>query len=144
MDGKGSWRDNVFIERLWRSVKYEEVYLRAYDSVGHARASATSLCRHVSRRSDTSSPIQCSVIALGVGREGDVLGCTVASTVTRARFPGVQRSAVVCHAQTLGQQQLELVAQALAPVAKIGALVREAVLEEHLAGEVLEVRIFDD
>ena len=39
MDGKGSWRDNVFIERLWRSVKYEEVYLRAYDSVGEARAS---------------------------------------------------------------------------------------------------------
>ena len=39
MDGKGSWRDNVFIERLWRSVKYEEVYLRAYDSVTDARAS---------------------------------------------------------------------------------------------------------
>ena len=39
MDGKGSWRDNVFVERLWRSVKYEEVYLRAYDSVGEARAS---------------------------------------------------------------------------------------------------------
>ena len=39
MDGKGSWRDNVFVERLWRSVKYEEVYLRAYDSVGAARAS---------------------------------------------------------------------------------------------------------
>jgi putative transposase len=39
MDGKGSWRDNVFVERLWRSVKYEEVYLRAYDSVAHARAS---------------------------------------------------------------------------------------------------------
>ncbi|MBA3810313.1 MAG: IS3 family transposase [Caulobacteraceae bacterium] len=39
MDGKGSWRDNVFVERLWRSVKYEEVYLRAYDSVGQARAS---------------------------------------------------------------------------------------------------------
>jgi len=38
MDGKGSWRDNVFIERLWRSVKYEEVYLRAYDSVQEARA----------------------------------------------------------------------------------------------------------
>ena len=34
MDGKGAWRDNVFVERLWRSVKYEEVYLRAYDSVG--------------------------------------------------------------------------------------------------------------
>jgi putative transposase len=39
MDGKGAWRDNVFVERLWRSVKYEEVYLRAYDSVSHARAS---------------------------------------------------------------------------------------------------------
>jgi putative transposase len=38
MDGKGAWRDNVFVERLWRSVKYEEVYLRAYDSVGEARA----------------------------------------------------------------------------------------------------------
>ena len=39
MDGKGAWRDNVFVERLWRSVKYEEVYLRADDSVGEARAS---------------------------------------------------------------------------------------------------------
>jgi putative transposase len=39
MDGKGAWRDNVFIERLWRTVKYEEVYLRAYDSVSHAKAS---------------------------------------------------------------------------------------------------------
>lgn len=39
MDGKGSWRDNVFVERLWKSVKYEEVYLRAYDSVADARAS---------------------------------------------------------------------------------------------------------
>jgi len=39
MDGKGAWRDNVFVERLWRSIKYEEVYLRAYDSVGEARQS---------------------------------------------------------------------------------------------------------
>jgi putative transposase len=39
MDGKGSWRDNVLVERLWRSVKYEEVYLRAYDTVAEARAS---------------------------------------------------------------------------------------------------------
>ncbi len=37
MDGRGSWRDNVFIERLWRSVKYEEVYLKAYESVSEAR-----------------------------------------------------------------------------------------------------------
>lgn len=38
-DGKGAWRDNVFVERLWRSLRYEEVYLRAYDSVSEARAS---------------------------------------------------------------------------------------------------------
>ena len=39
MDGKGSWRDNIFVERLWRSIKYEEVYLRAYETVSDARAS---------------------------------------------------------------------------------------------------------
>lgn len=39
MDGRGAWRDNVFVERLWRSVKYEEVYLRAYESVSQARTS---------------------------------------------------------------------------------------------------------
>ena len=39
MDGKGCWRDNVFVERLWRTIKYEEVYLRAYETVSQARAS---------------------------------------------------------------------------------------------------------
>ena len=39
MDGKGAWRDNIFVERLWRSIKYEEVYLRGYDSVSEACAS---------------------------------------------------------------------------------------------------------
>ena len=38
MDGKGAWRDNVFVERLWRTIKYEGVYLRAYASVSEARA----------------------------------------------------------------------------------------------------------
>ena len=38
IDGKGAWRENVFIERLWRSIKYEEVYLRAYARVSEARA----------------------------------------------------------------------------------------------------------
>ncbi len=38
MDGRGAWRDNVFVERFWRSVKYERVYLRAYDSVSAARS----------------------------------------------------------------------------------------------------------
>lgn len=38
MDGRGRWMDNVFVERLWRSLKYEEVYLKAYDSIAEARA----------------------------------------------------------------------------------------------------------
>ncbi len=39
MDGRGAWRDNVFVERLWRTIKYEEVYLRACAGVAPARAS---------------------------------------------------------------------------------------------------------
>ena len=41
MDGKGCWRDNVMVERLWKTIKYEEVYLHAYDSVSDARAAIT-------------------------------------------------------------------------------------------------------
>jgi putative transposase len=41
IDGKGAWRDNVFVERLWRTIKYEEVYLRAYQSVSDARPCAS-------------------------------------------------------------------------------------------------------
>jgi putative transposase len=55
MDGKGAWRDNVFVERLWRSVKYEEVYLRAYDSVGEARASIGRYLDFYNRRRPHSS-----------------------------------------------------------------------------------------
>jgi putative transposase len=51
MDGKGAWRDNAFVERLWRSVKYEEVYLKAYASVSEARASlARCFTFHNTRR----------------------------------------------------------------------------------------------
>ena len=41
MDGKGRWVDNVFVERLWRSVKYEDVYLRAYETPAALRAGLT-------------------------------------------------------------------------------------------------------
>jgi putative transposase len=44
MDGKGAWRDNIFVERLWRSIKYEEIYLHAYDSVGQAK---TAIARYI-------------------------------------------------------------------------------------------------
>jgi putative transposase len=55
MDGKGAWRDNVFVERLWRTVKYEEVYLRAYDSVSDARASLGRYLDLYNRRRPHSS-----------------------------------------------------------------------------------------
>jgi putative transposase len=55
MDGRGSWRDNVFVERLWRSVKYEEVYLRAYESVGDARASLGQYLDFYNRKRPHSS-----------------------------------------------------------------------------------------
>jgi putative transposase len=51
MDGKGCWRDNVFVERLWKSVKYKEVYLKAYDSVTAAKTGLGNYLRftpHVS------------------------------------------------------------------------------------------------
>jgi putative transposase len=53
MDGKGAWRDNVFVERLWRTIKYEDVYLRAYASVSEARA---SLGRYIDSFYNTRRP----------------------------------------------------------------------------------------
>jgi putative transposase len=55
MDGKGAWRDNVFVERLWRTVKYEEVYLHAYESVTAARASIGRYLDLYNRRRPHSS-----------------------------------------------------------------------------------------
>jgi putative transposase len=55
MDGKGAWRDNVFVERIWRSVKYEEVYLHAYESVGEARTSIGRYLDFYNRRRPHSS-----------------------------------------------------------------------------------------
>ena len=55
MDGKGAWRDNVFVERLWRSVKYEEVYLKAYDSAGEARTSISKYLEFYNGRRPHSS-----------------------------------------------------------------------------------------
>jgi putative transposase len=49
MDGKGRWVDNVFVERLWRSLKYEEVYLKAYDTVAEARLGIGNYFRFYNR-----------------------------------------------------------------------------------------------
>ena len=50
MDGKACWRDNVFVERLWRTVKCEEVYLKAYDTVSAAKASLGVFFDYYNRR----------------------------------------------------------------------------------------------
>jgi putative transposase len=55
MDGKGRWVDNVFVERLWKSVKYEEVYLHAYDSVAQARQGLESYFKFYNERRPHSS-----------------------------------------------------------------------------------------
>ena len=55
MDGKGCWRDNVFVERLWKSVKYEEVFLKAYDSVADAKAGLGGYLSFYNRRRPHSS-----------------------------------------------------------------------------------------
>jgi putative transposase len=87
MDGKGAWRDNVFVERLWRTIKYEEVYLRAYVGVAHwctlGRADASrggvasanpSACRDGQRRSPGEGPRE-TRRAAGAGRTGRTTGC---------------------------------------------------------------------
>jgi len=60
MDGKGAWRDNVFVERLWRTIKYEEVYLRAYDSVSAARESLRRYINFYNTRRPHSSLDGCT------------------------------------------------------------------------------------
>ena len=55
LDGKGAWRDNVFVERLWRTIKYEEVYLRAYRSVSEARSGLGRYLAFYNRRRPHSS-----------------------------------------------------------------------------------------
>ena len=56
MDGRVVWRDNVFVVRLWRSIKYEEVYLHAYDSVSAAKAGIARYATFYNTRRPHSSP----------------------------------------------------------------------------------------
>lgn len=56
MDGKESWRHNVFVERVWRSIKYEDVYLNAYGSVGHAPDSIVEYIEPYHRKRPHSIP----------------------------------------------------------------------------------------
>ena len=60
MDGKGAWRDNVFVERLWRSIKYEEVYLHAYDCVNDAKTGLVGRDNHHGVLIDAVHPTELS------------------------------------------------------------------------------------
>jgi putative transposase len=55
MDGQGAWRDNVFVERLWKSVKYEEVYTTLYNSISEAKAGLARYFEFYNRRRPHSS-----------------------------------------------------------------------------------------
>ena len=55
MDGKGAWRDNVFVERLWKTIKYEHVYLHAYDSVSEAKSKIEHYLKFYNQRRPHSS-----------------------------------------------------------------------------------------
>jgi hypothetical protein len=80
---------------------------------------------------------------LGVGREGDGLGLHRGIDRDPLQVLGPQRAALVRHPQALGQQQFQLVAKPIAPMAEIRALVREDVLEKLLSGEILEIGVMD-
>jgi putative transposase len=99
MDGKGAWRDNVFVERLWRSVKYEEVYLRAYDSVSDARASIGRYLDfyngrrpHSSLDGDTRRPVGAGRVP-SAARSGSSPGC--ACCPSPSLRPAARRDRVV-------------------------------------------------
>ena len=80
---------------------------------------------------------------LGIGREGDGLGLYGGVHRDPLEVARAQRAGLVRHTQALGQQELQLVAEPLPPMTQVGMLVRELVLEELLAGEVLEIWIID-
>ena len=82
-------------------------------------------------------PLDRGVQQLGVGREADGLGLHRGVDRDPLEVLGAQRAGLVRDPQALGQQQLQLVAEPLPPMAEVGALVREGVLEELLAGEEL-------
>ena len=98
---------------------------------------------HAVRVGQAIEPLDCRVQQLGVGRERDGLGLHRGVHRDAGQVLGPQRASRMRDPQALGEQQLQLVAEPPAPMAQVGALVREAVLEELLAGEVLKIGVVD-
>ena len=80
---------------------------------------------------------------LGIGRESDGLGLHGGIHRHALEIAGAQRASRMRHAQALGQEKVELVAEPLAPMAQVRPFMRKRVLEELLAGEILEVGVVD-
>ena len=91
----------------------------------------------------TIEPLDRSMQQFGVGRESDGLGLHGGVHRHPLEVKGAQRAGLMRQAQALGQEQIELAAQPLPPMAQVGAFMREVMLEERLAGEVLEIRVID-
>src|SRR5256886_5875320 len=89
------------------------------------------------------SPLDRGVQKLRIGREGDVLGLHGGIDRDPRQILRPQRPALVRHPQALGEEKFQRVAEALAPMAQVRALVRKLVLEELLSSEVLEIRVID-
>ena len=98
---------------------------------------------HAVRVGQAIEPLDRRVQQLGVGRERDGLGLHRGVDRDAGQVLGPQRASCMRDPQALGEQQLQLVAEPPAPMAQVGALVREAVLEELLAGEVLKIGVVD-
>jgi len=88
-------------------------------------------------------PLDRRVQQLGIGREADGLRLHGGIDRDPLEVLAAQRAGLVRHPQAFGQQQLQLVAKPLAPVAQVRALVRERVPKKLFAGEVLEIRVVD-
>jgi len=91
----------------------------------------------------TVEPLDRRMQQFGVGREGDGLRLHGGIHRDPLEVTGAQRAGFVRDPQALREQQIELAAQPLAPMAQVGALMRELVLKERLAGEVLEIGVVD-
>src|SRR5437762_10852012 len=89
------------------------------------------------------SPLIAACKSFASGREGDVLGLHGGIDRDPRQILRPQRPALVRHPQALGEEKFQLVAEALAPMAQVRALVRKLVLEELLSSEVLEIRVID-
>src|SRR5215471_17903664 len=98
---------------------------------------------HTVRAGQPVEPPDRRMDQLGIGREGNGLGLHGGVHRHPLEIARAQRAGLVRHPQALGQQELQLVAEPLAPMAEVASLMRELVLEKLKAGEVLEIRIID-